>query len=77
MDSSVYHYLLERPDLQNFVRYNPIWYRYLSRDPSRISEMEKEAKRFYGKTFPQKIEKIGNNVQMLNMLMQFAGAMKD
>ncbi|WP_085992495.1 YlbE-like family protein [Oceanobacillus senegalensis] len=77
MEQSVYQYLYNRPDLVNFVRQHPIWYRYLTRDPNVLAEMEKEAKVFYGKTLPQKLERIGNNVQMLQMLIQFAGAMKD
>lgn len=60
-----------------FVRYNPEWYRYLSRDPDRIDELEKAAKQFYGQTFPQRVEKLNNQVQMVGMLLQFAGAMKD
>lgn len=54
-----------------------MWYRYLSRDPDRVSELNKESKKFYGKTFPQQVEKVGNQVHMVNMLIQFAGAMKD
>lgn len=77
MDSTSYQYMISHPQLAMFVRYNPVWYRYLSRDPNRINEMEKEAKRFYGKTFPQRVEKINNQVQMIQMLIHFAGAMKD
>ncbi|MFD1849168.1 YlbE-like family protein [Oceanobacillus bengalensis] len=77
MDTDVYHYLSKNPKLRDFVRYNPKWYRYLSRDPSVLKMMEKEAKVFYGKTFPQRLEKMNNNVQMLNMLIQFADVMKD
>lgn len=77
MQESVYQYLHQNPKIANFVRYNPMWYRYLSRDPIRVNELEREAKKFYGKTFPQQVEKIGNQVQMANMLIQFAGAMKD
>lgn len=60
-----------------FVRYHPVWYRYLSRDPNSIHELEKEAKRYYGKTLSQRVERIGSNMQMLNMMIQFAGALKD
>lgn len=77
MDPFSYQYVFSQPKLVMFIRYNPKWYRYLSRDPGSISEMEKEAKKFYGKTFPQQVEKINNQVQMISMLIQFAGAMKD
>lgn len=77
MNKEVYHYVRSRPDLTNFIRFNPIWYRYLSRDPARINEFEQEAKRFYGKTMPQRLEKINQNMQMVGMLLQFAEMMKD
>ncbi|WP_047984578.1 YlbE-like family protein [Ornithinibacillus californiensis] len=77
MNKELSHFLESRPDLKNFIRYNPIWYRYLTRDPSRISEIEQEAKRFYGKTLSQKLEKVNQNVQMVGMLLQFAEMMKD
>ena len=77
MDVNCYQYLQKNPDLANFVRYNPIWYRYLSRDPNRMFELAEEAKFFYGKTLPQRLEKLNNQVQLVNMLVQFAGNMKD
>jgi len=77
MQSFCYQYLQENPDLLQFVRYNPIWYRYLTRDPNRLSELEREAKHYYGKTFSKRLEKFNNQVQMASMLMQFADAMKD
>ncbi|WP_067728262.1 YlbE-like family protein [Oceanobacillus damuensis] len=77
MDSIVEQYLKQNPASAAFVRYNPIWYRYLSRNPGRIREMEKEAKIFYGKTFPQQLENLNNRIQMINMLTQVAKAMKD
>ncbi|MBM7598708.1 hypothetical protein JOC34_001065 [Virgibacillus halotolerans] len=77
MDSFSYYYVSNNPEIAKFIRYNPVWYRYLSRDPNRINELEKEAKKFYGKTFPQKVEKLNNQMQMVSMLIQFAGAMKD
>lgn len=77
MHALSYSYLQAHPELVTFVRYNPIWYRYLSRDPSRLDDLEKEAKKFYGKTFSQRLEKMNNQVQMIGMMIQFAEAMKD
>lgn len=77
MDLYSYNYLAKNPDLAKFVRYNPIWYRYLSRDPERVYEIKHEAKKFYGKTFPQRLEKVNNNVEMLGMLMKLSSEMKD
>ncbi|MFA1818683.1 YlbE-like family protein [Virgibacillus oceani] len=77
MDEYTYRYLTNNPSLARFVRYNPMWYRYLSRDPEKIREIDKEARKFYGKTFPQRMDRLNNQVQMAGMLMQFAEAVKD
>lgn len=77
MDALTYKYLTENPKLLRFVRYNPVWYRYLSRDPQRIRELPKEAKEFYGNTTSQRLETLNNQVQMVGMLIQLAEAMKD
>ena len=77
MNAICYQFLQRNPDLANFVRYHPIWYRYLSRDPNRVYELVDEAKEFYGKTVTQRLKKFNNQVQMVNMLMQFADTMKD
>jgi len=77
VDHNVKQYLDANPRLAAFVRYNPIWYRYLSRSPEKLNEMEKEAKVFYGKTFPQQVQNLNNKIQMVNMLAQVAKAMKD
>ncbi|WP_284140923.1 YlbE-like family protein [Virgibacillus sp. LDC-1] len=77
MDKRVTTFLQTRPDLQQFIRSNPIWYRFLARDPNQLAELEKEAKVFYGKTMPQRLEKANDRVQLLGMLLQFAETMKD
>jgi len=77
MNENVYNYLQANPDLLTFVRYNPIWYRYLSRDPDKMFELEKEAKIFYGKTFSKRLEKFSEHVHLATMLVQMSQAMKD
>lgn len=72
MDKDCYNYLKSQPSLLKFVRYNPEWYRYLSRDPSRITEIDKAAKSFYGKTWPQQIEKANDKLSMMKMFIQLA-----
>ncbi|ASN05873.1 YlbE-like family protein [Virgibacillus necropolis] len=72
MNLNCYHYLKSDPNLLMFVRHNPVWYRYLSRDPNRIMEVEKEAKKFYGKTWPQQVENASNKFSMMKMLLQLA-----
>ena len=77
MDLMCYQFLQKNPDTANFIRYHPVWYRYLSRDPQRVYELVDEAKVFYGKTLPQRLERFNNQVQMVNILIQFAETMKD
>ncbi|MFC0301529.1 YlbE-like family protein [Virgibacillus soli] len=77
MDKNVIIYLKSRPDLLQFVRKNPMWYRYLSRNPENIYKMEREAKVFYGKTFSQRLDTLQDQIQLTSMLMQLAEAMKD
>jgi len=78
MDPSCRQFLSENPELIQFVRYHPVWYRYLARDGlTCTAELQNEADKFYGKTFPQRLEKINNQVQMIHMLMQFSEALKD
>ncbi|KGX93288.1 hypothetical protein N781_12845 [Pontibacillus halophilus JSM 076056 = DSM 19796] len=76
MQPGVYQYLRNREDLLRFMRMNPDWYRRVTRDPSVIQNMEEEAKFFYGKTTTQRIEKLSTQVQMVNMLISMAQAMK-
>ncbi|WP_339282419.1 YlbE-like family protein [Oceanobacillus sp. FSL K6-3682] len=77
MDNEVITYLKQNPDIAEFVRYHPIWYRYLMRDPNRLTELKKEAKKFYGKTFPQKVNNFSNQLQMVRMFAEMAKSMKD
>ncbi len=77
MDAATYQYLLSKPELLHFIRQEPVWYRYLSRDPDSLALMEKEAKIFFGKTVSQRLGKMNRQVQMVHMLLQFANAMKD
>ncbi|MFC0524015.1 YlbE-like family protein [Pontibacillus salicampi] len=77
MQPGVYQYLETREDLLKFIRMNPKWYRKVTRNPSVLSQIESEAKHYYGKTTPQRMEKFTNQLQMVQMLVQMAQAMKD
>ncbi|MFC4404688.1 YlbE-like family protein [Gracilibacillus xinjiangensis] len=77
MEQETYYFLEQRQDLWNFIRKNPDWYRYLSRDANRIEEMEQTAKQFYGKTIPQRLEKAQQNIQLVSLIIDMAGAFKD
>ncbi|ADU30878.1 YlbE-like family protein [Evansella cellulosilytica] len=70
MRTEVYEYILQQPELHQFLRYHPAWYRKLSREPGAIYEMEKDAKVFYGKTFPQRMDKLQSNMNMAMMMLE-------
>ncbi|MGP4040416.1 YlbE-like family protein [Gracilibacillus sp. D59] len=77
MEPETYRFIQQREDLWQFIRLNPEWYRYLTRNPNRIGELELQAKQFYGKTLPQRMEKAQQNMQMIRLLMQMAGSWND
>lgn len=77
MDRATYYYLRYHPHLLKFVRHNPMWYRYLSRDPAAIEQIEKASKKFYGKTFSQRIDRIHEQIQFVDMMFKFSNLMKD
>lgn len=77
MDLSVYRYLKLNKDLRLFMRYHPMWYRYLSRDPDRIRELEEEAKLYFGRTFNQRVKQVNEQVQLIDILLDFVRNMKD
>jgi hypothetical protein len=64
-------YVDQKPEIKYFLRMHPHWYRLLARQPSLIQELEKEVKRFHGKTLPQKVDKIQSQVQMLPFMLEF------
>ncbi|ADC48239.1 MULTISPECIES: YlbE-like family protein [Alkalihalophilus] len=70
MRAEIQQLLNERPELRQFIRQNPIWYRKLGRDPSLIPALEKEANFFYGKTIPQRVEKMQNHLGLAMMMIE-------
>ncbi|UCZ51853.1 YlbE-like family protein [Bacillus shivajii] len=69
MRGEVYQYIRSEPDLHKFLRAHPNWYRRLARNPYSLQEMEKQAKIFFGKTFPQRMEKLENNMHLAMMMI--------
>ncbi|PYZ97898.1 hypothetical protein CR205_04700 [Alteribacter lacisalsi] len=64
-----------KPELWKYLRLHPGWYRKLARNPASLQEMEKESRVFYGKTFPQRMDKIQNNVNLASMLFEMVRQM--
>ena len=65
-------FLDEHPDYRMFLRMNPVWYTRLSRDPAAIQKMKSDVDDFYGRSLTKKIEKFGQQLNMINMMMELA-----
>ncbi|MHA6251404.1 YlbE-like family protein [Oceanobacillus sp. CAU 1775] len=78
MDATTLQFLSNNPKLLEFIRHEPYWYRYLSRDGlKRVNELEREAKVFYGKTLAQRMDRVNNQLEMASMLINMADLLKD
>lgn len=77
MDTPTYRYLVAHPEILSFVRQHPKWYRLLGREPGLLVDLIRETRVYYGKTFPQRIEKIQEHMQMVQMLLKLSEVMKD
>lgn len=77
MDPSIYQHIKSDSNLLYHLRHDPSWYRKLSKNPMSLSEMEKQAKRYQGRTIPQRVERISEQMQLLGMFLQMASTMKD
>lgn len=77
MDQAIYKQIRGNQEMLYFLRKHPIWYRNLTRNPYMYKNFEEEVRIFYGKTVPQRIEKIKNNIQMIDMLVSLSKSMKD
>jgi len=73
----VLHYLQSNKDLLQFVREEPKWYRYLSRNPYDLNIINSEAKKYYKKTIPDRIHQIADGVQMASMMMSMFSMMNN
>lgn len=70
MHPLVYERLKKEKRLLNYVRENPSWYRYLSRDPEQIKQLEEIVKEVSRSEIPNKIEKFHKNMNMLKFIFQ-------
>ncbi|MCM3759321.1 YlbE-like family protein [Alkalihalobacillus oceani] len=70
MRRDVLQVLQASPELRQYVRQHPVWYRRLARDPGQLQAMEKEANYFYGRTLPQRVEKMQNQLGLAMMMIE-------
>ena len=57
------------PYLRKYLREHSGYYKNIIRNPSFINQIEEFMKKEYGLTFPDKLEKIKNNISMVNTFM--------
>ena len=69
MQISTMHVIKSNPLLKSYLKVNSSWYKMLNRDGNSIKEMEKEARRYFKLTFPDKIERFSNQMNMISMFM--------
>lgn len=77
MEAHLYKKIREDKQMLFFLRRHPIWYRKLSRDVNDFEQFNKEMRVYYGKTAPQRIAKMKNQLNMIDMIMSLTKAMKD
>lgn len=73
MRVEVYQMIKNKPELHHFLRLHPSWYRKLSRNPHAIYDMEREARLFYGRTFPQRMDRLQENVSLAMAMIEMMG----
>lgn len=73
----MYKRIREDKQMLFFLRRHPIWYRKLSHDDNAFENFNKEMRVFYGKTVPQRIEKVKSQLNMIDMIISLSKAMKD
>lgn len=69
MDKEILNKIRNNPLIYNYLRENSYEYQGLYRDKKYIKEIEKKAKIKYKETIPDKIEKITENINLLESFM--------
>jgi hypothetical protein len=75
MRQSIKEYIAQNPELQQFIREQPQWYRQLSRNPNQLETFEIASLHYYKKTIPDHVQKFSNGVQMASMMVSMFQAM--
>ncbi|WP_449539896.1 YlbE-like family protein [Ferdinandcohnia sp. Marseille-Q9671] len=76
MRKETYEYIQSKKKIQTFIRENPIWYRKLSRNPSDFQALEREAKAYFKQTFPHKVQKLNQSLEMASFMLQMYQGMR-
>lgn len=77
MEQNLYKYIRQQKGMLHFLRRHPIWYRKLSHDETSFEEFHREMRIFYGKTMHQRVERVNQQLQMVDLIISLSKAMKD
>ena len=59
----------QNPLLKSYLRQNSYYYKYLNRNPSVIKDMYKEMQKTYKLTLNDRLDKVKDNLTMINSFM--------
>jgi len=77
MRKDVLDFLQSNEDYMRFIRIQPKWYRTLTRNPELLEEFRLASMQFFGKTIPQRVDKLQNQVQMASFMVEMFQALKE
>ncbi|PGS48594.1 YlbE-like family protein [Bacillus sp. AFS041924] len=77
MRKDVLEFLQSDEDYIKFIRQQPKWYRKLSRNPGLTDEFRLASLQFFGKTIPQRVDKLSNQVQMASFMIDMFQVLKE
>lgn len=70
MDVSLQYKIFNDELLHRYLRENSYWYKILNRDPSKINDMINEMKDKYKLNTSDKLERLGEKLEMVESLLQ-------
>lgn len=66
MDIETIRTIKNNPLIYNYLREDSSWYKYLNRDKKYLKNVEEEAKKFYKLTINDRLERLSNNIDLIN-----------
>ncbi len=77
MRKDVLDFLQSDEEYIKFIRQQPKWYRKLTRNPELIEDFRLASLEFFGKTIPQRVDKLQNQVQMASFMIDMFQVLKE
>jgi hypothetical protein len=72
MDKEILYKLYSNPQILNYLRFNPEWYKILYHEPDKYKDFEKEAKSNLKITTYDKIEDIKGQIGFIQSIIEYA-----